>query len=151
MDEICYEPIGVVESPFETPADVPANATDGTDTSGTVRLEPAYREGLCGLEGFSHVVIVAHLHLSPDETPMRISPPFAPGAEPGVFATSSPVRPNNIALTIARLTGIEATTISVEEIDLVDGTPVLDVKPFAPKEHELEGLECGWLDEHTDQ
>jgi len=147
MEEISYTPIGEVESPFDRPEEVPIDPTASTGATGRIRLDPAYREGLAHLEGFSHVVIVAHLHLLAEETTLRTAPPFAPDVEPGVFATRSPVRPNNVALSIVRLAGVDGATLEVEGIDLVDGTPVIDLKPFAPKDHELAGLEMGWLED----
>ncbi|MFB6109052.1 MAG: tRNA (N6-threonylcarbamoyladenosine(37)-N6)-methyltransferase TrmO [Haloplanus sp.] len=143
MDEICYRPVGEVRSPFETPADVPRNVEDSTEARGTIELDPAYEAGLAELDGFSHVTVVAHLHRS-EGFDLRIHPPWT-DARPGVFATRSPRRPNPIATSVCRLTGVEGSTVRVRDVDLVDGTPVLDLKPFAPKPHEIDGVEMGWL------
>lgn len=146
---VTYTPIGVVSSPFETAGDVPTCVTESVDASGTVEIDDDYAEGLTRLEGFSHVVLVTHLHETEDER-MRCDPPFA-DVRPGIFATRGPSRPNPIGLSIVRLTDLEGTTLAVDGLDLVDGTPVLDVKPFAPKADELRDLDGGWIEEHTDQ
>lgn len=146
MEEIRYEPIGEVRSPFETPEDVPVNPTGPTDASGTVELAPEYEEGLTDIEGFSHVVVLAHLHRV-EGYALQASPPFAPGANPGIFATSGPRRPNPIAQSVLRLRDVDGVTLSVDWLDLVDGTPVLDVKPHAPKPHECKDIRIGWLED----
>jgi tRNA (Thr-GGU) A37 N-methylase len=92
-------------------------------------------------------LLVTHLHLAADPT-MRREPPFADDVGPGIFATRGPRRPNPIGISRVRLTDVSAAVLSVEDRDLVDGTPVLDVKPFAPKPEELEGL--GGIERETD-
>lgn len=148
-ETVTYTPIGAVSSPFETAEDVPRCVTESVDASGTVEIDDPYAEGLALLEGFSHIMLVTHLHEVEDER-MRCAPPFA-DVRPGIFATRGPSRPNPIGLSIVRLTGREGTTLSVDGLDLVDGTHVLDVKPFAPKADELRDLDGGWIEEHTDQ
>lgn len=147
--EICYDPIGTVHSPFETPEDVPKNPETTADATGTVELDPAYTDGLAHIDGFSHLVLVTHLHLV-DEAVMRCAPPFAE-VEPGIFATRGPRRPNPIGLSIVRLTDRDGPELTVANLDLVDGTPLLDLKPFAPKADELAGLRGGWIEEATGQ
>jgi tRNA-Thr(GGU) m(6)t(6)A37 methyltransferase TsaA len=149
MGEICYEPIGTIHSPFEAPEDVPKSADSSVDAAGTVLLEDAYAEGLEQIDGFSHIVLVTHLHQVDDAT-MRCEPPFA-DVRPGIFATRGPRRPNPIGLSIVELTGRDGATLSVNGLDLVDGTPVLDIKPFAPKAEELADISGGWLEAATDQ
>ncbi|WP_254533292.1 tRNA (N6-threonylcarbamoyladenosine(37)-N6)-methyltransferase TrmO [Natrinema gelatinilyticum] len=147
--EICYDPIGVVHSPYESPADIPKHASAAVDASGTVELDEKYGDGLAEIDGFSHIVLVTHLHLVEDAA-MTCDPPFA-DVEPGIFATRGPRRPNPIGLSIVRLTSRDDTVLSVESLDLVNGTPVLDVKPFAPKADALTGLRGGWIEDYTDQ
>ncbi|MFW5938255.1 MAG: tRNA (N6-threonylcarbamoyladenosine(37)-N6)-methyltransferase TrmO [Halanaeroarchaeum sp.] len=145
METIEYKPIGVVESPFTDPADVPRPATDPVEASGRVVLEDRYEPGCLGLEEFSHLTIVSHLHEA-DDVRLRVRPGGAVG-EKGIFATSGPARPNPIGISIVRLEDVTDATLSVSNLDLVDGTPVLDVKPFAPKEAHLADLRMGWMGE----
>lgn len=149
MEPITYEPIGAVRSPFEDPSDVPTDPNEPSGAAGRVELEPRYEPGLEGIEGFSHVTLLAHLHRSPADA-LRAHPPFA-DVEVGVFASASPNRPNPIAQTVVRLQAVEGATLRVEGLDLIDGTPVLDIKPFAPKPALLEDLQTGWIGEHLDQ
>jgi len=150
MEKVTYDPIGEIRSPFEEPSAVPVDPDEPSGAAGRVELDPEFEPGLDGLDGFSHVTILAHLHRSPADT-LRAHPPFADGLEVGVFATASPNRPNPIAQTVVRLDSIEGTTLYVEGLDLLDGTPVLDLKPFAPKPSLLDELETGWIGEHLDQ
>lgn len=143
MQSIEYDPIGYVASPFDSPYDVPRPADDPVDARGRVILEDQYEPGLLRLEEFSHVQVIAHLHET-DGVRLQVEPGGAIG-NVGVFATSGPARPNPIAVSILRLEDVSGATLSVSGIDLIDGTPVLDVKPFAPKAAQLEGLEMGWM------
>lgn len=149
-DEITYRPIGTVESAFETPDDVPKHAAETVEMTGSVEIRPEFAEGLAELDGFTHLVLVTHLH-QVDETVMRCDPPFAPELRPGIFATRGPRRPNPIGVSIVRLVEVDGSTLRVAGLDLTDGTPVLDVKPFAPKPGEIEGLRGGWIEEVTEQ
>jgi tRNA-Thr(GGU) m(6)t(6)A37 methyltransferase TsaA len=149
--EVCYSPVGVVRSPFETADDVPRRNARSTDANGRVELAARYAEGLAELEGFSHVLVLAHLHLA-EGYALRVNPP-AGGDEfrPGIFATSGPHRPNPIAASVFRIREVADTTVHVEGVDLVDGTPVLDLKPWAPKADQLEAFRGGWFAEHLGQ
>lgn len=148
--EIVYHPIGIVRSPFESPDDVPVEPNRSLETAGTIEIYEEYEEGLTGLDGFSHIVVVAHLHLI-DEYTLCTSPPFVEGFQPGIFATRGPRRPNPIGITIVRLITVDSVVLNVAGLDFVDGTPVLDIKPFYPKPDEWADLRGGWIEEHLDQ
>lgn len=143
MEKVVFEPIGYVESPFAAPEDVPRPSETAVQASGTVVIDDAYEAGLLGLSEFSHIVLVSHLHET-DEVRLRVHPQGGE-LEVGIFATSGPVRPNPIGLSVVELDGIEGTRLSVSNLDLIDGTPILDVKPFAPKIADLDDLEIGWM------
>ncbi|WP_256288257.1 tRNA (N6-threonylcarbamoyladenosine(37)-N6)-methyltransferase TrmO [Halobellus inordinatus] len=132
-----FTPIGRVDSPFERPAD---------ETEGTIVVDEEYAAGLDGLEDFSHIVILAHLDQI-DDYHLRARPPHAEGVEVGVFATRSPHRPNPIAQTVVELLERDGNRLHVRGLDLADGTPVLDIKPYVPTVSEDEDLALGWLDE----
>lgn len=137
-------PIGHVESPFERPADVDHDEID--ETEGAVVVDETYREGLDGIDGFSHVVVLAQLDQI-DDYHLRSRPPHVEDVEVGVFATRSPHRPNPIAQTVVELLGRDGDRLRVRGLDLVDGTPVVDIKPYVPAVSENEELALGWLDE----
>ena len=139
--DVTYTPIGHVRSPHDSPADV--TRENARETAGEIVLEDAYEAGLEGLEEFSHVVVFAHLD-EVEEPRLTSRPPHAEDLEVGVFATCSPHRPNPLAQTVLEVRGIEGTTLQVRGLDLLDGTPVLDLKPYVPA---VDGdLEFGWLD-----
>jgi tRNA-Thr(GGU) m(6)t(6)A37 methyltransferase TsaA len=149
--EVCYSPVGIVRSPYETPAEVPRRDAQSTDATGRVELAAQYADGLAELDGFSHVLVLAHLHLSEGYS-LRVNPK-AGGDEfrPGIFATSGPHRPNPIAASVFRIQEVSEASIGVSGVDLVDGTPVLDLKPWAPKADQLETFRGGWFEEHLGQ
>lgn len=143
MDPVCFDPIGYVESPFTAVEDVPRPSETPVEASGAVVLDAAYEPGLLGLAEFSHVVLVSHLHET-DTVRLRVRPRGL-DRELGIFATSGPPRPNPIGLSVVELDGIDGTRLSVSNLDLVDGTPILDIKPFAPKIADMASLEIGWM------
>lgn len=145
MAPVEFDPIGVVESPFEDPADVPRPFAEQVEASGTVVVADRYEPGLLGLAEFSHIVLGSHLHRT-DDVRLRVRPSGGE-REVGIFATSGTVRPNPIGLSIVSLDAVDGPRLSVSNLDLVDGTPILDIKPFAPKLESLDDLEIGWMGE----
>ncbi|MFP4530032.1 MAG: tRNA (N6-threonylcarbamoyladenosine(37)-N6)-methyltransferase TrmO [Halodesulfurarchaeum sp.] len=142
MEPVTYEPIGVVESPFQRPEDVPRPGAEPVAASGTLVIEDEYEAGLAGLEGFSHVIVLAHLH-EVDGVRLQVRP--MGGDSVGIFATSGPPRPNPIGHSVLELDEIAGTRLSVSNLDLIDGTPILDIKPYAPKGPAPAELEIGWM------
>ncbi|ELY62227.1 tRNA (N6-threonylcarbamoyladenosine(37)-N6)-methyltransferase TrmO [Natronolimnohabitans innermongolicus] len=141
--EITYTPIGHVRSPYDSPADVSHEETD--ETTSEIVLEEEYKRGLDGLAEFSHAVVLAHLD-EVEEALLTSRPPHATDVEVGVFATRSPFRPNPIAQTVVELRDHDGTALRVTGLDLLDGTPVLDIKPYVPAVDRDE-LATGWLEE----
>ena len=143
--KVVYRPIGTVHSPFSEAAGMPIQPSRGRGIRGTVELEPEYAEGLQDLHGFSHAVLLCHLHRSRGFTLKVV--PFLDDTPRGVFATRAPRRPNPIGLSVVRLVSIEGNRITFEGVDLIDGTPVLDIKPYVPEFDEREEIRLGWLEE----
>lgn len=150
MREITYQAIGTARTPFESPEAVPKRMSDRVDATGRIEVYEEFSEGLELLDGFSHVVLLSHLDRVTEPT-LRCDPPFAPGVHPGIFATRGPRRPNPIGCSVVRLCDVERTTLHVEGIDLADRTPILDIKPYAPKQTRFTAFRAGWLEAHTDQ
>ncbi len=145
MDEsIEYTPIGRIRTPFDDPAGMPIQAA-ATATGGTVELEERFAPGVADLEEFSHAILVYHFHRGDPEPSLSVTP-FLDEADRGVFATRAPVRPNRIGLSVVRVVAVEGATITVEGADVVDGTPLLDVKPFVPTFDAPEDADVGWLE-----
>ena len=144
MEEIKLNPIGVVHSPFKEPSGVPKDSTDGMNYQGTVEIFPQYKDGLKDLDGFSHIMLLFYFHKS--EYYHLISKPYLDDHPRGVFATRSPHRPNLIGLSVVKLLRIDDNIIYVRGIDMIEGTPVLDIKPYIPEFESNEGIIIGWLE-----
>lgn len=143
MQEAVFHPIGVIRSPFTELALVPKRPIDPVTSRGEVVLDPRYREGLADLKGFSHVILVFHLHRSHGYD-LTVSPYLDPTPR-GLFATRSPRRPNPIGISVVGLEGIEDRTLRVNRLDVLDGTPLLDLKPYIPDLADDVVVRVGWL------
>ncbi|MCW4023814.1 MAG: tRNA (N6-threonylcarbamoyladenosine(37)-N6)-methyltransferase TrmO [Candidatus Bathyarchaeota archaeon] len=143
MNKITYIPIGVIRTPFKEPKNVPIQAAASKDTSGTIEICPQYVEGLKDLDGFSHIILLYHFHLVTDCSLMV--KPFLDDKLHGIFATRAPARPNKIGFSVVKLKKIEQNVLFVENLDIVDGTPLLDIKPYVPKFDHRETVEIGWF------
>ena len=143
MKQIKYQPIGIIHSPFKEVAGMPIQSAGAKGIKGTIELHPAYAEGLKDLEGFSHIILLYHFHLS--ESYSLTVKPFLDKAMHGVFATRAPRRPNSIGLSIVKLLGVEGCTLHIKGVDIVDGTPLLDIKPYVPEFDVKRAKRIGWL------
>ena len=110
---------------------MPIQAVAAEGVEGSIELAPEYGDGLRDIEGFSHIILVYHFHLGRRSTSLTVTP-FLDDEPHGLFATWSPKRPNPIGLSTVRLVRVEGLTLHVEEVDVVDGTPLLDIKPYVP-------------------
>jgi len=140
-----YHPIGVIRSPHQDPKATPIQPAYAQGIEGRAEVLPEFAEGLRDLEGFSHIHLVYHFHRSAG-TRLAVKP-FLQDEERGVFATRAPCRPNAIGLSLVRLVRREGTTLYLEDVDILDGTPLLDIKPFVPRFDHREGARCGWQDD----
>ena len=142
--KIEYQPIGVIHTPFKQRQGMPIQPSRGRGVRGIVEVAPEYADGLADLEGFSHIVLIYHFHRSRGFD-LRVTP-FLDTEKRGLFATRAPRRPNAIGLSVVRLLGIEGNRIEVQDLDILDGTPLLDIKPYVPEfDHRTEVRE-GWLE-----
>ena len=135
MDKVCYKPIGIIHSPFKEPKEAPVQPSMGKDIEGKVEIFPEYTQGLKGLDGFSHIILICHLHLS-KKAPLLLKP-HKGERKRGVFATRSPDRPNPIGISVVRLVKIKDNFLFIKDIDMVDGTPLLDIKPYLTSSHHI--------------
>ncbi len=147
MNEIKYKPIGVVCSPFKEPKGTPIQPSAAKGISGTIDIFPEYAEGLKDIEGFSYIILIYHFHLS--KKTGLVAKPFMDTKERGVFAIRGPSRPNPIGISIVRLVGIEGNTIHIQDVDIVNGTPLLDIKPYVPEFDIREAEKTGWLEKNV--
>jgi len=140
---IQYKPIGVIHSPFKVPRDTPIQPAFARDIEGTVEIFPEYAEGLTDIEGFSHIILIYHFHLS-NKFSLKVKP-YLDDRLRGVFATRAPVRPNPIGISIVRLDRVVREKLYIRDIDIIDGTPLLDSKPYVPEFDTRETVKIGWL------
>ncbi|NJE25558.1 tRNA (N6-threonylcarbamoyladenosine(37)-N6)-methyltransferase TrmO [Thermococcus sp. MV5] len=143
-DLICYKPIGIIHTPFKDPRGVPIQPSAARGIEGEVEVFPEYVKGLKDLEGFSHIILIYHFHLAkPNSLLVR---PYMDAEYHGVFATRAPSRPNPIGLSIVRLVRVEGNVLHIKDVDIVDGTPLLDIKPYVPDFDVREVERIGWLE-----
>jgi tRNA (adenine37-N6)-methyltransferase len=143
MDEVTYKFIGVVRSQFTDPEGMPIQPKAAIGIQGTVELKTEFVPGLKDLEGFSHIILIYHFHLSGNCS--LEATPFLDDTPRGAFATRVPSRPNSIGLSVVRLKGIRGNLLDIEDVDILDGTPLLDVKPFIPELDNRETDRIGWF------
>lgn len=141
---IDYSPIGYVRSPFKEPSGIPIQNRGGKGIEGKVEVLDEFAEGLSDLDGFSHIILITHLHRS-EGYKLKVVP-FLDDVERGVFSTRAPRRPNPIGLHIVRVDRIEGNIIHIKDLDMLDGTPVLDIKPYFPMVDESEKIRIGWVE-----
>ena len=142
--EIKYDPIGIIHSPFKEPEGTPIQPSAGASVDGIVEVFSRYAEGLRDLEGFSHIILIYHFHLS--KGPSLKVKPFLDEQQHGVFATRSPSRPNPIGISVVRLVKMEGNALHIKNIDIVDKTPLLDIKPYVPEFDTTDAVKIGWLE-----
>ncbi|MCD6599168.1 MAG: tRNA (N6-threonylcarbamoyladenosine(37)-N6)-methyltransferase TrmO [Dehalococcoidia bacterium] len=147
MNEISYKPIGTVHSSFKEPEGTPIQPAAAKGINGTVEVFPEYAEGLKDVEGFSHIILIFYFHLS-RRAPLKVKP-YMDNEVRGVFATRSPSRPNPIGISVVRLIGIENNILHIQDVDIVDGTPLLDIKPHVPEFDLREVVRVGWLEKNV--
>jgi tRNA-Thr(GGU) m(6)t(6)A37 methyltransferase TsaA len=142
---ITYHPIGVIHTPFDDVAGMPIQPAGAKDAPGTAVIDPEFSEGLRDLDGFSHLILIYHFHRA-GKAVLTVTP-FLDNRRRGVFATRAPKRPNPIGLSIVRLLRIEDNVLHLADVDVLDGTPLLDVKPYAPVFDHRAETRAGWLEE----
>jgi len=143
MSQIVYEPIGIIHSPFTEARGMPIQAAGAEGVSGSVELLDEFCAGLKDIEGFSHIILVYHFHLSTGYT--LEARPFLDDVPRGIFAMRGPARPNPIGISVVRLVSVDRCTLHVEDVDIVDGTPLLDIKPYVPDFDWRPADRIGWL------
>ncbi|HUF48086.1 MAG TPA: tRNA (N6-threonylcarbamoyladenosine(37)-N6)-methyltransferase TrmO [Vicinamibacterales bacterium] len=142
------EPIGFVRSPHTDTSQVPKGPGAKHVAEGTLEILPAFEAGLRDVEGFSHLYVIWVFH-EVQGYDLSATPPTDTRSH-GVFATRSPERPNRLGLTVVRLLGRDGPRLHVQGVDMLDGTPILDIKPYLSNVPE-DTLRRGWLDDEADK
>ena len=141
-------PIGTIHTPHKDLANMPIQPISAKGIKGWIELDPAYTEGLKDLDGFSHIILLFHLHMS--QGFKLLVTPYLDTVKRGVFATRAPKRPNPIGLSVVKLVKVEGNRIEIENVDILDGTPLLDIKPYVPVFDEPTDVRFGWLEKARD-
>lgn len=143
--KIEFQPIGVIHTPFTRPEGMPIQPVGATGVRGTVEVFEDYRAGLTDLEGFSHIILLYHFHRSQGFS-LHITP-FMDSVPHGLFATRAPKRPNPIGLSVVQLDKIEDGVLHIHNVDVLDDTPLLDIKPYVPEFDAQPLVRTGWLEQ----
>ncbi len=143
--DIVYRPIGVIRSQHTQPEKTPIQPIYCEGCEGRAEVFPEFAAGLRDVEGFSHVYLLYHLHRQ--GKPRLVVKPFLQDVERGIFATRAPCRPNPIGLSIVRLVCREGNCLCLDGVDVLDGTPLLDIKPYTARFDRIDATRNGWQDE----
>lgn len=141
--ECVLKPIGIIYTPFKNREGMPIQPNGGKGITGIIKIAPKYASGLKDLKGFSHIILIYFFHLSKGYK--LLVKPFLDKTKRGVFATRAPKRPNPIGMSVVKLKKIKKTELHVENIDIISGTPLLDIKPYIPRIDAQKTKEIGWL------
>jgi tRNA-Thr(GGU) m(6)t(6)A37 methyltransferase TsaA len=147
INQISFTPIGIIHTPFTELEGMPIQPSAGKRIKGHILLNENYLDGLADLDGFSHIWLLYHLHLS-DSHSLKVIP-FLDDQLRGVFSTRAPKRPNSIGLSVVKLIKIVSNRLDIEDVDIIDGSPLLDIKPYVPEMDVVDGPEIGWLSKHS--
>ncbi len=143
------ETIGLVHSPFKQAQGAPIQPTAAKDAKGTIEIKEQFAEGLSDLDGFSHIVVLFGFHLSKGYK-LKVKP-FLDKNLRGVFSTRAPKRPNQIGLSIVTLEKVQGPILHISGVDMIDGTPVFDIKPYLPMLNPDGDIKIGWLENVSQQ
>lgn len=145
--KIELEPLGLIHTAYRKVSDMPIQPLAATEEA-YIELKPEYVEGLKDIEGFSHLTLIYQFHKI-DNYALKVIP-FMDTVEHGIFATRSPKRPNRIGISTVKLLAVEGNIIRIGQADMLDGTPLLDIKPFFPRYDNRENVTIGWLEKNKD-
>lgn len=142
--DILFTPIGIIHSPFTETTGTPIQPRFADGAAGHVEVFEEFAPGLADLDGFSHVHLIYHFHRSTGYS--LVVTPYLDDTERGLFATRAPRRPNPIGLSVVRLERVEGRLLHVADLDVIDGTPLLDIKPFNPSVDHRGASSVGWME-----
>lgn len=149
LSEIIYRPIGIIHSEHTVAEKTPIQPVYAEGCKGYAEVFPDFTEGLKDLEGFSHIYLIYHFHQSPQCK--LIVKPFLQDIDRGIFSTRAPFRPNPVGLSVVELKKVERNILHVDGIDVLDGTPLLDIKPYTAKFDSCNVKNSGWQDQIDEQ
>jgi tRNA-Thr(GGU) m(6)t(6)A37 methyltransferase TsaA len=143
------KPIGIIHTPFTKLEGMPIQPKGAVGVNGTVELFQEFQAGLKDLDGFTHIIVLYMFHRSEGLNLQVI--PFMDITSRGIFATRAPKRPNPIGLSVVQLVRIENGILHIRNVDILDGTPLLDIKPFVPEFDCPQEVRTGWIANSKDE
>jgi tRNA-Thr(GGU) m(6)t(6)A37 methyltransferase TsaA len=143
MNEVTLSPLGIIHTPFQRHEDAPAQGCFLPDSRGYVEIFPEYAPGLQDITGFSHLILIYCFHKTSGYE--LVTKPLLDKEKKGIFATRYFKRPNSIGLSVVRLMGVVGARLDIAEVDMLDGTPLLDIKPYVSRFDIREGACDGWF------
>jgi tRNA-Thr(GGU) m(6)t(6)A37 methyltransferase TsaA len=144
--EIKLKPIGIIHTPYKEPKGIPIQGKFEKSVTGTIEIFLEYKEGLKDVEGFSHVILIYYFNRSKEAK--LIGKPFLEDEEHGIFAIRSPHRPNHIGFSIVKVEKVKGNKVTFSEVDILDGTPLLDIKPYVAHFDSRKKVKNGWVERH---
>ena len=148
LKEVTFKPIGIIHSEHALEEKTPVQSVFAGNSRGLAEVFPEYADGLADIENFSHVYLIYHLH-KVNGAKLKVNP-FLQDKEHGIFATRAPWRPNAIGLSIVELVKREGNILHLKGVDILDGTPILDIKPYSARFDHIQAERSGWMDEVDD-
>jgi tRNA-Thr(GGU) m(6)t(6)A37 methyltransferase TsaA len=146
FEQLKIDPIGVIETPFREPAGTPIQPSRANGARGKVRIESRFQAGLKDLAGFERIWLIYWFHKASGSS--LLATPFLDTRERGIFATRAPARPSPVGISAVRLLAVqEGGVLEVADVDIIDGTPLLDIKPYVPEFDCYANSRAGWFDE----
>lgn len=142
--EYKFKPIGILSTPYKSKSGIPIQGAFAPKSEGKAEIFKEFEPGLKDVEGFSHLILIYVFHLSKGYD--LISRPYVEDKSHGIFAIRGPRRPNPIGLSVVRLRKREGNILYLSEVDMLDCTPILDIKPFAPKFDHRQDARIGWME-----
>jgi len=144
--EIKLKPIGMIYTPYKELKGIPIQGKFEKSVTGTIEIFPEYQKGLKDIEGFSHLILIYHFNRSKEEK--LIGKPFLEDQEHGIFAIRSPHRPNHLGFSIIKVEKVKDNTVIFSEVDMLDKTPLLDIKPYVSHFDLRKNVKNGWIKKH---
>jgi len=146
VKEIKMKPIGIIRTQYKEPEGMSIQGRFESNVTGQIEIFPEYRQGLKDIEGFSHLIVIYYFDRAEREA--LTGKPFLEDEPHGIFAIRSPMRPNHIGVSIVKLEKVENSIITFSEVDMLDNTPLLDIKPYVSHFDSRVKVKNGWLEKH---
>jgi len=146
MKKIEFSQIGVINTPFKEQKGIPIQASFGEDIEASCKIFEEYSTGLKDLDCFSHAILIYYFHKCKEVK--MIARPYLEEKEHGIFAIRSPYRPNKLGFSIVKIKKIDSDTVYFTEVDILDGTPLLDIKPYVKYFDHRDNTRAGWIEKH---